>query len=168
MDSFEIKDLLTVKGKPGLWKLVAWIPSSKMVRVKNLTNDDIVATVKGVDVAAINDYKIYLTNGEMSLENVFNFIMEMEEKGEVSTEELDSYEKLSEVKKTDMMKKLVPDYDENQFKHYHLTKIIKWYKELVKALDMFEEDQYKKEVDRQWNELDDSGLDEPLTEPIII
>ena len=135
MESFEIKELLTVKGKPGLWKLVRLVPAQRMARVQNLVTEEAV-TVKIADIASIDQYKVYLKTGEMSLENVFEFIMSMEEKGDVKTEELDSYDSLSEPEKVKMMNRLVPDYDETQFKHYHLSKILKWYKELDKALDL--------------------------------
>ena len=136
METFEIKELLTVKGKSGLWRFVKLIPASKMVRVQNLCDENMNATVKASDVVAISSYKVFLKNGEMSLEDVINFIMELEMKGELSKEELDSYENLSDEKKVEMMSKLVPDYDDTQFKHFHLTKIIKWYKEISKALDI--------------------------------
>jgi hypothetical protein len=154
MEPFEVKDLLTVKGKPGLWRLIRYMPGHNMARVQNLVDDNIMFTVKESDIASIKHYKVFLKDGkERSLEEIFGYIMGLEEQGLVTKEELDS---LDGGKKT-FMEKLVPDYDETQFKHYHLTKIIKWYKELVKALDILNagiEDPY-------FNVPPDLGIGEP-------
>lgn len=132
MEAFEIKELLTIKGKPGLWKLVRLIPGQRMARVQNLVTD-VAATVKVADVASIDQYKVFLKDGkDRSLEEIFGYIMGLEEQGLVTKAQLDS---LDGGKKT-FMELLVPNYDEEQFKHYHLTKIIKWYNEIVKALDI--------------------------------
>lgn len=132
MEPFEIKELLTVKGKPGLWKLVVFIPVQRMARIKNLVTDE-ACTVKIADVASIKDYTVYLTDGKSrTLEEIFGHIMGLEEQGLVTKEKLNS---LDGGRKT-FMELLVPNYDETQFKHYHLTKIIKWYNEIVKALDI--------------------------------
>ena len=138
MEIFEIKELLTAKGKPGLWRLVKLIPAQRMARIQNLVTEEL-ATVKVDTIASIEQYKVYLKTGEMSLENVFSFIMSMVEKGDVTNEELSKYDDLTEDEKTKMMNRLVPDYDGDQFKHYHLSKIIKWYKEIDKALDILNE-----------------------------
>ena len=136
MEPFEIKDLIVVKGKPGLWIPVRYIPSAKMVNVKNLVDEYDTFTTKLTNVEFIKNYNIFLNHGEMSLENVFGFIMDMEEKELVKMEELDSYDSLDVVDKFKMMNRLVPDYDPNRFKSYHLSKIIKWYKALSKGLSI--------------------------------
>ena len=130
-----VKELLTVKGKAGLWKLVRLIPAQRMARIQNLVTQE-AATVKVADMVFIDQYKVYLKTGEISLENIFGLIMSMEEKGDLKPEDLDSYDALSEPEKIKMMNRIVPDFDETQFKHYHLSKIIKWHKELNKAMDI--------------------------------
>lgn len=154
MEPFEIKDLLTVRGKPGLWRLVTLL-KGRMARIKNLLDEKNCATVKASEVVAINSYTIFLKDGEISLEKAIDNILEMEEKGLVTREEISSYDKLSDYAKEDMMKKLVPNYDENKFKHYHLSKLTKWYIEIVKALDLLNEgieDPYSKTNTEEENE----------------
>jgi len=138
MESFEIKDLLTVKGKPGLWKLVKYVPAAKMARVQNLNDESMFATTNLKDIVALKNYRIFLKDGkEIVLETIFESMMTMCVAGDLKKEDLDSYETMSEEDKTKMMDKIVPNYDEAQFKSYHLSKIIKWYKEIDKALEVF-------------------------------
>ncbi len=145
-----VKELLTVKGKTGLWKLVRLLPAQRMTRIQNLVTEE-AATVKVEDIVSIDQYKIYLKEGAISLENVFELIMNMVEKGDLKPEELDRYDALSEPEKVMLMNRIVPDYDETQFKHYHLSKIIKWHKELCKALNILNaalEDPHNKENEK--------------------
>jgi hypothetical protein len=139
MEPFEIKELLTVKGKPGLWRMIKFISAGKpMVRVKNLI-DETETTVKLGDVAAIKNFQIFLTDGKkMTLEAVFDAMMILAERNELP--DLDGFEKLSPEDKTKVMRLIIPTHDDEQFKHYHMAKIIKWYKDLDKALDILNAD----------------------------
>ncbi len=145
MEPFEIKNLITIKGKSGLWVFKG---GTSMCRAQSLLNEKQVIMAKAVDVAAIEDYKIFLIGGERSLESVIDNLITMEDSKEITREELDSFENISSEEKPKMMERIVPNYDETKFKHYHLVKIIKWYKEIMKALDILNagiEDPYKNE-----------------------
>lgn len=134
MEIFEIRDLLTIKGKSGLWRFKG--KTATMVRIQNLLDEKQIFTVPIKDATRINSYKIFLIGSEVSLESVLDSIIDMEDTGLITREELDGFENLSPEAKVLMMKKVVPNYDPEQFKHYHLTKLIKWYKEIMKALDI--------------------------------
>lgn len=151
MEPFEIKDLLTVKGKPGLWRMLKYIPAQRMARIQNLVDENLAFTVKIDTVASIKDYKIFLKDGgERSLEDVFGYIMGLEEEGVVTPEKVDS----CDGGRISFMEQLVPNYDPEQFKHYHLTKIVKWYRDIVKALDILNagiEDPYSSSIEDETN-----------------
>jgi len=146
MEPFEIKNLITIKGKSGLWVFKGSSPT--MCRAQSLLNEKQITTAKVSEVAAIDEYKIFLIGGERSLESVIDNLITMEDAKQITREELDGFENLSNDDKEKMMEKIVPNFDGTKFKHYHLTKIIKWYKEIMKAIDILNagvEDPYTNE-----------------------
>lgn len=139
MESFELNHLLLVKGKPGLWKFIGFIHNTNMVRIQNLMDENKSYTIKNKDVQLLNNFNICYSDGsKKSLEKVFGFISIVEDKGIVTKEELNTFDTLSVPDKELLMEKLVPNYDKLQFKHYHLSKVIKWYNEITQALDLLE------------------------------
>lgn len=130
----EIKDLLTVKGKQGLWTLVKVIPKANMARIQNIVSDEF-ATIKIPDISSLKNYRIFLEDGkDLTLEDIFVNMSEVEEKQEVKFTP-GTFEDATDVEKAVLMELAVPLYDKLQFKSYHMVKIIKWYNDINIALD---------------------------------
>ena len=130
----EIKDLLTVKGKQGLWTLVKVIPKANMARIQNIVSDE-AATIKIADISSLKNYRIFLENGkDLTLEDIFVSMSEVEEKKSIKFTP-GNFEAATDAEKAELMELAVPTYDKLQFKSYHMVKIIKWYNDINIALD---------------------------------
>jgi hypothetical protein len=136
MESFEIKELYTLHGKPGLYKFVGQAKAGYLF--SRLTEPGKVV-LQDTGIGRLNDIRIYTTEGEVSVESVIDRMYEIADGGIKIPDNLavlsDRWESVS-----DFMQEMVPSYDSEQFKPYHMEKVLKWYHEISKALDMLDTD----------------------------
>jgi len=140
MEPFQVKDLYSITGNPGLWRVRRYVEKSRMGNFANLVDEFKTVTVSIDKVAKIDNIIIYTTDtngvgGQKKLEDVFGDIMTFEEKEKLP----DNFSALSDVDKHLWMDKLVPGHDNSRFKPYHMDKIMKWYKELRAAIKILNE-----------------------------
>jgi hypothetical protein len=128
MEPFEIKNLFTINGNPGLWRLRRYMPKQRMANLSNLLDDFKTTTVHEDKIIKIDNWTIHLRDGsQRKLEDVFDYIMGIKEPLP------EDFSKLSADDKKLWMEKLVPNYDV-AFKSYHLERILKWYKDIMAAI----------------------------------
>lgn len=136
MNSFEIKELWVINDYPGLWRLKG--EAGRMVVFYSLVDEARCITVPGAKVKGrIENFEVYTDKGKVRLETVLETMMEIVEKEQLTLPE--NFRKLSDVEKQQWMSKLVPGYSSEQFKLYHFDQILKWYKEIDKALTILDE-----------------------------
>lgn len=121
-----LKEILTISGKPGLYKLVA--RGNNCLIVESVDEKKKRLPVQGTDkVVSLGDISIYTDDGEMRLNEVFQKIEDKCGKSPVdmnaakaSNDELNSF-----------FAGVVADYDRDRVYPNHIRKIISWYNQLV-------------------------------------
>jgi hypothetical protein len=126
-----LKDILTISGKSGLYKLVA-----------NNKNGFIVECLKDKKrspafmrdrISALDEISIFTNEDEVSLKEVFVKLYKYMEHKPV---DIDVISKPEELKK--LFTAFFPEYDEDRFYTSHMKKVVQWYNELL-ANNMLDE-----------------------------
>lgn len=117
-----LKDLLAITGKPGLYKTVGQNKTSLIV--ESLNDGKKMPVYSAHKISALEDISIYTYEEDIPLKVVFGKIFEKEEGGKAidhksSSAELKSY-----------MSEVLPDYDEDRVYTSDLKKIFNWYNNL--------------------------------------
>lgn len=132
----ELKDILTIGGKPGLYKLIA--RSRGGVVVEHLTEGKRLSVSARAQVSALEEIAIFTMDDERPLKEVFQVIFEKENGGETishksSARELEAY-----------FKEVVPNYDDGRVYTSDIKKVIAWYNTLLKTGHITAEEQKAK------------------------
>jgi hypothetical protein len=123
-----LKEILTISGKPGLYKLLS--TGKNMLIVETLDENHKRLPVHGTDkVVSLNDIAIYTDEEEVPLWKVLENVKaryegkkcEMDLK-KVSNDELAAF-----------MAEVLPDYDRDRVYMSHIRKLIQWYNILLAA-----------------------------------
>lgn len=129
-----LKDILSISGHSGLYKLVA--QSSKSIIVESLETHQKMPVYFTSKVSALEDIAIYTDDEEVPLAQVFEKIYKMENKGETSVSAKSTNEDIK-----DYFGDVLPDYDKERVYVSDMKKVITWYNILLKQnLLKFEED----------------------------
>lgn len=120
-----LKTILSISGKPGLYKLVS--QGKNMLIVESLQTKKRIPAYAHDKVVSLGDIAIYTSNEEIPLSNVFETIYKQENKAldaslYKTTEQLNSF-----------FEKILPDYDKERVYPTDIKKIISWYNLLVNA-----------------------------------
>ncbi len=115
----KLDDILSIGGKPGLYKLVA--QSRGGVIVQSLIDDKRIPVTQTNNVSSLKDIAIYTYDEEVPLKDVFMKIAEKENFGKAidhkaSGAELRAY-----------MEEVLPDYDQERVYNSDLKKLFQWY-----------------------------------------
>jgi hypothetical protein len=123
----KLKEILTVPGMSGLYKMIATTKSGFIV--ESLTDGKRMPVSSTQRVSALGDIFIYRSDEEMPLSDVFKKIKETDgDKLSVNPKGTDE-----ELKK--YFKKLVPDFDESRVHPSHIKKMLSWYEILNGKID---------------------------------
>ena len=144
----KLKEILTVPGMSGLFKMIATTKSGFIV--ESLTDGKHMPVSSTQRVSALGDIFIYRTSEEMPLADVFKKIKESDgEKLSISPKDNDE-----NLKK--YFKKLVPDFDESKVHASHMKKMLTWYEILNDKIDFSKEEEKDGEESSVLNK-DDQG-----------
>jgi hypothetical protein len=115
----DLEGILTIGGKPGLYKLIA--QSRGGIIVESLIDEKRFPISQTSNVSALKDIAIYTYGEEVPLEEVYEQIAKKEncEKSvdhKSKPEELRSY-----------LKEILPEYDEERVYNSDLKKLFQWY-----------------------------------------
>ncbi len=123
-----LKEILTVSGRPGLYKLLARGNNCLICESVDETKKRI--PVQATDkVVSLGDISIFTDEGELSLGEVFQKIEDKYGKEEVKI----NFRKAANDELNGFLAQAVPDYDRDRVYPSHIKKIICWYNILVKA-----------------------------------
>lgn len=132
-----LKTILSISGKPGLYKLVS--QGKNMLIVESLQTKKRIPAYAHDKVVSLGDIAIYTNNEEVPLRQVFKTIYEKEGKA------LDA----SLLKDTEALRaffvEILPDYDQERVYVADIKKVVAWYNILIAAniTDFGEEKQEK-------------------------
>lgn len=116
--------ILSVSGKPGLYKLIS--TSKSLNIVESLIDGKRIPVYLTEKVVALSDVSIYTTENDVPLREVFKKIKEMENGGKVA---LGSKSSNKEV--FDYFGKVLPDYDTDKVYASDVKKVLTWYNILI-------------------------------------
>ena len=118
-----LSDILTISGKPGLYKIVAQNPGR--VIVESIPDGKRMPIFMRHNFSILNDISIYTEDDDMPLGDVFKAIYEKEDGKESISHKAD--EKDLEAK----MAEVVPNYHRDEVRHADMRKLFKWYNLLI-------------------------------------
>ena len=128
----KLKEILTVPGMSGLFKMIATTKTGFIV--ESLTDGKRMPVSSTQRVSGLGDIFIYRNDEEMPLADVFLKIKETDgDKLTVNPKGTDD-----ELKK--YFKKIVPDFDEGKVHASHIKKMLSWYEILKDKVDFAQKD----------------------------
>ena len=138
-----LKNILSVTGKPGLYKLLSG--NKKMIIAESLIDGKKSPVHSHEKVISLADIAIYTDTKEVPLREVFATLLEKSE----GKESLDS-----KVSSTDELKKhfatVLPDYDRDRVHNSDIKKIYAWYNLLIKNnITDFSEEKENEEIEKK-------------------
>jgi hypothetical protein len=133
-----LKTILSVSGKPGLYKLVS--NGKNMVIVESLTDHKRLPIHARDKVVSLGDIAMYTNSGEVPLKDVLTAIKKKENGGKTS---IPHTAKPEELKK--YLSEVLPDYDKERIYNADIKKLISWYNLLIDANIDFELEEKKDE-----------------------
>ncbi len=128
-----LKDILSISGQSGLFKLVA--QSSRSIIVESLETGKKIPVYFSSKVSALEDIAIYTEDEEVPLAEIFEKIYKMENKGQTSISSKSTNEEIK-----DYFGDVLPNYDKERVYVSDMKKVLNWYNILcAKGLLNFEE-----------------------------
>ncbi|MCL2650345.1 MAG: DUF5606 domain-containing protein [Candidatus Azobacteroides sp.] len=132
-----LKEILSVSGKPGLFKLVS--QGKNMYIVESLIDGKRIPAYATDKIVSLGDISVYTETEEISLATVFNNIKIKESGSAVNFQ--------SNIQPTELrayFEQILPDYDKDKVYPSDMKKIMNWYNILLKAgISNFEETEEK-------------------------
>lgn len=123
-----LKTVLTISGKPGLYKLVSSGRNMLIVETIDATKKRV--PVHGVDkVVSLGDIAMYTDDEEVPLWQVLDSVKTKCEGAACSVD----YKKASNEELADFFAEVLPNYDRDRVYMSHVRKLIQWYNILVEA-----------------------------------
>lgn len=121
-----IKEILTISGKPGLYKLLSRGRGSLIVEAIDGSKKRL--PIQGTDkVVSLGDISIFTDDGEISLQTVFQKIEEKYGKNIVDFE----YKKAPDSQLLEFFQGIIPNFDRERVYPSHVKKMLQWYNYLV-------------------------------------
>lgn len=142
-----LKKILSITGKPGLYKLVA--QGKNMIIVESLADGKRFPVYARDKAVSLGDIAIFTETEEMLLAEVLEKVKEKEDGAKASIEPKSDNESLRKY-----MEEVLPDYDKSRVYPSDIKKLITWYNILVeKNLTNFIEEEVDEEKGENENEL---------------
>lgn len=137
-----LKSILSISGKPGLYKLVS--NSKNMIIVESLENSKKLPVHARDRIVSLGDISIYTTEDEVSLKDVLSAIKTKEEGKEAS---IAANSKADDLRA--YLQSVLPNYDQERVYPSDIKKLINWYNLLVKANVDFETEEKEETVETE-------------------
>ena len=122
-----LKKILSISGKPGLYKLVS--QAKNMLIVESLTDKKRMPCYGSERVIALGDIAMYTDDEEIPLREVLETIKSKHEGGAVDID----YKKASNKELFGFLEEVLPNYDRDRVHASDVKKLIQWYNILVSS-----------------------------------
>ena len=144
MKTIQLKDILAISGKGGLFKFIAQARNG--IVVESLEDQKRHVAAATARVSSLEDIAIFTMDEEVPLADIFYMIYEKSE----GKEALSHKAQVEELKS--QFKELVPEYDEDRVYVSDIKKVFQWYNkllqhELLEVIDK-EEDQEEESAEK--------------------
>jgi hypothetical protein len=146
MKTIQLKDILAISGKGGLFKFIAQARNG--IVVESLEDQKRHVAPATARVSSLEDIAIFTIDEEVPLADIFYMIHEKSE----GKETLSHKAAVEELKS--QFKELVPEYDEDRVYVSDIKKVFQWYNQLhqhqlLEVIDKEEEKEEEKEEDQK-------------------
>lgn len=129
-----LKTILSVAGKPGLFKIVS--NGKNMIIVESLVDRKKMPIHARDKVVSLGDISIYTVSDEKPLQDVFLAMKKIEDGARASIEPNAKVEDLKEY-----FEKVLPDYDKEKVYPADIKKMITWYNLIIQSNIDFEKEE---------------------------
>lgn len=129
-----LKTILSVAGKPGLFKIVS--NGKNMIIVESLVDSKKMPIHARDKVVSLGDISIYTVSDEKPLQDVFLAMKKIEDGARASIEPNAKVEDLKEY-----FEKVLPDYDKEKVYPADIKKMITWYNLIIQSNIDFEKEE---------------------------
>lgn len=119
----DLKDILSVSGKPGLFKTIAQTKTG--VIIESLTDGKRIQAFASDKISSLGEISIFTTNEDMPLREVFRLIQE--KNGDEQAPDTKTDDKTLKT----FFESVVPDYDRERVYTSHIRKLVQWYNILI-------------------------------------
>lgn len=120
-----IKTILSISGRPGLYKLVN--QGKNMLIVESLQTGKRTPAYAHDKVVSLGDVAIYTTEGDLPLADVFESVKEAYESKQADVKSL------SDSQLRDKFREILPTFDEDRVYTHDIRKVFSWYNQLIVA-----------------------------------
>lgn len=121
----DLKDILTISGFPGLFKMVS--QGKNAVIVENLETGKRMPAHARYRISSLEDIAIFTEIDDKPLKDIFLIIFEKEDK-----KQIEAPKKLSADELKAYFEEIVPDYDKDRVYTSDMKKALEWYNILIK------------------------------------
>ena len=134
-----LKEILSITGKPGLFKIVSH--SGKSLIVEDLTTGKRFPISPRDRVVSLGDIAMYTESDDKPLGEILDIIYEKEKGGKLDIKEIVATEGLKS-----KFEEYLPDFDKERVHDSDVKKLFSWYNLLVdKGYNKFTEEEQKEE-----------------------
>lgn len=128
----KLKDIISVSGKPGLYKVVAQSKSGFIV--ENLGDQKRIPVAGNEKISSLNDISVFTTGDDMPLREVFLRMQNHGDKIEINSKD-------DEKKLKSNFKAVIAEYDEARVYTSDIKKIFNWFTILNGKIDFNEKEE---------------------------
>jgi len=162
MKTIQLKDILAISGKGGLFKFIAQARNG--IVVESLEEQKRHVAPATARVSSLEDIAIFTMDEEVPLADIFYMIHEKSEGKETLSHKAPAEELKSQ------FKELVPDYDEDRVYISDIKKVFQWYNqlnknEMLEVIDKEDDTEEEKEKEGQAEEKKESPAEEQKESP---
>ena len=125
VNTIMLKRILSISGKPGLYKLMS--QGKNMLIVENIATGKRMPAYARDKVVSLGDISIYTNNGDVPLTDVLEKVKEA-----TGCQPVD-VKSMKENELRDYFKTILPEYDEDRVYTTDIKKLFSWYNQLVAA-----------------------------------
>lgn len=140
-----LKTILSISGKPGLYKLVS--NSKNMVIVESLADNKKIPIHPRDKVVSLGDISIYTETDDVPLKSILASIKEKENEAKVS---ISANSKPEELKR--YFEEVLPEFDKDRVYPTDIKKIINWYNIIIESGFDFEQEDNSSEENTEDSE----------------
>ena len=119
----DLKDILSVSGKPGLFKTIAQTKSG--VIIESLTDGKRIQAFASDKISSLGEISIFTTGEDLPLREVFRLIQE--KNGDQPAPDAKADDRTLKA----FFETVVPEYDHERVYTSHIRKLVQWYNLLI-------------------------------------
>ena len=144
-----LKEILSISGKPGLFKLIS--KGKNMFIAESLIDQKRIPVYSRDKVVSLGDITMYTNDGDARLDQILEKIKQKENGGQISFSSSISPDELKTY-----FSQILPDFDRDRVYPSDIKKVMNWYNLLINSgITEFEE-----EEEEEINEVADEGAGE--------